>query len=833
VVVSEPQECENRKITSGNVSMVVANIPSFPTPFVGRQDELAQISRLLADPTCRLLTLLGPGGIGKTRLAVESALLQQKNFGDGIYGVALRPLESPELIVPAVADALHLDFYPGGDAKQQLLDALCDKRLLLVMDNFEHLLDGAAVVSEMLTTALYIKIMTTSRERLNLVEEWTFDVAGLSVPPHSDEDRIDDYDAVRLFVQSAQRVQSGFHLTDAQQPAVTRICQLVGGMPLGIEMAAAWVRALSCDEIAAEIEKGIDILATTARNVSPRHRSVRAALDHSWALLTPPEQHGFKWLSVFRGTFTREAAEFVSGVSVWTLTALVDKSLVRVDNEGRYQMQELLRQYAEEQLEQSAEADSARDRHAAYYAKFLHQRWDILRSHQQRQALDAIEAELDNIRAAWHILCKQRNVAALHDAAPSLWLAYDLRCRFQEMEMLFREGVEALRSIEPTTEVKRTLGLFLALQGWPHVGIGLPAKGQQLSREAVAFLQEVGADDSEEMLLALLSLQLTTNYLNDSKATRRVGERVIEVARRTGSAWGLARASYELGNFSLSEAENPDISEAERQALSEEAKGVAEECLRLAEACGDLWLRASVSGFFLGNVYHTSGNFAEASRRYEQSLPLFEAVGQSWAVGAVHRLLGIVLHHQNDDVAALKHFITSLEIFHRNGQIHEQITTLHNVGELFNVRGDKTRGVQLLAFIAQHPVTLEFVRSQALRHLQQLETEVSAEQYHAAVDRGRMIQLHEVVTELLALENNVGLSAPPVSSHASTADALTKRELEILNLMSSGMKNREIADQLMISVGTVKWYSSQILSKLHVQNRVQALAQARALNLLS
>jgi predicted ATPase/DNA-binding CsgD family transcriptional regulator len=806
--------------------MAISDIPIFPTPFVGRHNELVHITSLLVDPTCRLLTLLGPGGIGKTRLALEAAFRQQVQFTDGMCFVALQPLGSPDLVIPAIANALELRFYPGGDPKQQILDFLRDKQILLVLDNFEHLLDEAIIVSDMLMSAPQLKVMTTSRERLNLVEEWIFDVAGLSVPQNFGEEPISNYDAVRLFVQSAQRVQAGFQLAEAQQAVVTRICQLVGGMPLGIEMAAAWVRALSCDEIADEIERGMDILASTARNVPTRHRSMRVALDHSWTLLMPLEQRGCKYLSVFRGGFTRDAGSFVSDVSIWTLTALVDKSLLRVDPQGRYHIQELLRQYAEEQLEESEESVNARDRHAAYYAEFMHERWEALRSQQQREALDDIEADIDNIRLAWHTLCQQPNHTVLRHVAPSLWLAYDLRCRFHEMVALLGEGIAALRPIATTPEVNRTLGLFLALQGWTHVGMGLPAKGQALAQEGLAFLQEAG--NSEEIFLALLSLQLTTNYLNQPQETRRVSEKAITMARQSGNTWGVARASYELGNFTLSEAENPTTSEVEHRVLCEEAKSVAEECLRLAEECGDLWLRASVSGFFLGNVYHVLGNYAEAKKRYEQSIPLFETVGQSWAIGAVHRLLGLAACGLQDYDTAYQHYMTSLQVFYHNGQVHEQITTLLGVSELLLARANKVRAVQLLNFIAQHPVTPEIPRTRSIQLLQLLETVVPTDQYYAAVEYSNQIRLDDLMIGLWTNEQS-----QPVQSPVSLIDPLTTRELEILRLMASGMKNREIADQLTLSVGTVKWYSSQILSKLHVQNRVQALAQARTLNLLS
>lgn len=267
------------------------------TSFVGRAEELSSIAVLLADPNCRLLTLVGPGGIGKTRLALEAA----RPFSSTHF-VSLQPLTSPDFVVSAIADTIGLQFYSGADPKQQLLDYLREKSGLLVLDNFEHLLDGATLLSEMLAAASEIRLLVTSRERLNLVEEWALDIGGM-----------EEESAVELFVQQAQRAKVGFSLTDQNSAAVEHICRLVGGMPLALELAASWVRALSCDAIANEIERSLDILETPARNTEPRHRTMRAAFKPTWERLTDHERDVFMKLSVFRGGFTREAAQAVAG----------------------------------------------------------------------------------------------------------------------------------------------------------------------------------------------------------------------------------------------------------------------------------------------------------------------------------------------------------------------------------------------------------------------------------------------------------------------------------------------------------------------------------------
>lgn len=322
---------------------------TFPTPvtaFVGRGGELAEVWERLNDPACRLLTLTGPGGIGKTRLALEAA--RQAEYPDGVYFLPLQSLSSPEQIIPIISKELPISGNAQQDMKARLFRYLRDKRLLLVLDNFEHLLDGVGLLSEILEVAPEVKLLVTSRERLHLMEEWVMDVQGLEIPKADVPDAAEHYSAVRLFVQCALR--AGYQVRDGDMAFVIRICRLVSGCPLGIQLAAAWTRSLTCQQIMRELERGLDFLQTPFRNVEPRHRSLRAAFEPTWERLTEAEQALFMRLSVFRDSFTLEAAEQVAGASLQLLTALVDKSLLRLNQDGGYEIHELIRQYAEEKF---------------------------------------------------------------------------------------------------------------------------------------------------------------------------------------------------------------------------------------------------------------------------------------------------------------------------------------------------------------------------------------------------------------------------------------------------------------------------------------------------
>src|SRR5438128_7075965 len=376
------------------------NLPLPRTSFVGRASELEAIDRLLEDPGCRLLTLVGPGGAGKTRLALEAAARRVDRYPHGVHFVPLASVASPEFLAPALAESIQFAVdavHSGFSAQDQLLDYLSERSTMLVLDNFEHLVDGAGFLSQIIERAPHVELLTTSRERLNVQSEWVFDVEGLGLAENGNGSA----SAVHLFGVRAAQVVPGFALDDAGYAQALRICRLVDGMPLGIELAASWASVLSCAEIADEIEGNIDFLATSMRDVPERHRSLRAAIDQSWRLLTDEQRSAFSRLSVFRGSFDRSAAVAVTGADVRLLHELVAKSLLRRPDFGRFELHELLRQYAAEQLRLApAEESDARERHAHHYAARLRDRETALMGPELAAARDELRGELDNLRAA-------------------------------------------------------------------------------------------------------------------------------------------------------------------------------------------------------------------------------------------------------------------------------------------------------------------------------------------------------------------------------------------------------------------------------------------------
>jgi len=612
-----------------------SNMPVQLTPFVGREDVLAQIGERLQDPNCRLLTLVGPGGSGKTRLALEVAARQMKHYSHGAWFVPLAPLRAVESIVPTIAGSLGFTFHAEAEPKAQLLDYLRGKHLLLVLDNAEHLIQEplagiAGIASEILKAAPGVKVLVTSRVGLHVQGEHRFAVEGMDVPPllapqdggraegHREDSRRGEgeYSAIRLFLQSACRAQSDFELSDEVLPHVVRICQLVEGMPLGILLAAAWVALFSPAEIAAEISHSFDFLESDLRDVPDRQRSLRAAFDHSWNLLSEREQETFAALSVFRGSFTREAAQEVASASPRELLALVDKSLLHRTAEGRYEVHELLRQHAAEQLATSPDKERGIcDRHAAYYAAALEHWAADLKGPRQQAAVAEMEAEIEDARAAWDWAVQQGQVEHLDQAMDGLGWFYFWRGRYAEGESTYRAAVDALSTAGPgrsTARVswQRTLARVLAWQSIPNMDLGYTETVRDLSRRSLALLEEcerAGDEVRLERAFALFVAGAWACQCSDGRETRILLEQSVDLYRALGARWETAGVLSWLG--------------ATLQALGlyEQAAQACREALAIHRQLGDQrGIAESLGG--LGWVLLDQGDLAEAERLLREGL---------------------------------------------------------------------------------------------------------------------------------------------------------------------------------------------------------------------
>ena len=503
------------------------NLPQQTTPFVGRQAELAELARLMEDTAVRLITILAPGGMGKSRLSLEYGLAQAKDptaAWGGIYLVSLAPLTSPEAMVTAVAEAIGIQFIGPNDHEEQLLAHIQPKRLLLIMDNFEHLLAGSDFVQAILQAAPEVKLIATSRERLNLTGETVLTIGGMKFPDWETPADALTYSAVQLFLQSAQRVRVDFTLQAADLRYIARICRMVQGMPLAILLAAAWVDTLAPAEIAEEMSQSLDFLESDLRDLPERQRSMRGMFGYSWQLLTAEEQAAFARLSVFRGGFSRTAAQSVGQTNLRLLTKLVNKSLVSRDAAtGRFALHELLRQFGAEQLQAMGEEAAVRRIHSDYYLRALAQRESTIQGPDQVAIKADIELDFENVRAAWLTAVENGEADLINSARITLDVFLYSRSRLKDGYMLFSLAMKKFTA-------ETTPWLFYRLQASYFFA---NAHGPAEIEQGVAWAREHGT--TSDLISWLISaFYLYIEHQRNPERAIAVMEEALELARATG-----------------------------------------------------------------------------------------------------------------------------------------------------------------------------------------------------------------------------------------------------------------------------------------------------------
>jgi predicted ATPase len=518
---------------------IAHNLPRAKTSFVGRDPELLELERLLCQSEVLLVTLLGMGGIGKTRLALQLAnqQLQEQNFPDGVYFVPLESLTEAPQILLALAQTLGVSVQEN--PFDSVVAGIGNQHMLLVLDNFEHLTEAALLVSELLTQCPHLRIVVTSRERLSLEEEHVLPLQGLPLPFSVSFVDAEYVDSIRLFVQRAKRTRLDFDLTPENLPHVLEICRLVEGSPLGIELAAVWLASLSVAEIAREIGQNISLLETGSRNIAGRHQSLRAVFEHSWKLLKPKEQRILALLSVFRGGFTRQAASSIADTNLGLLSALVGKSVLRVaEPEGRYDFHPLLLEYASEKLLGLGELLPTRSQHAQYFLGLVN-----ASSQDNLQAqIKTCRAEYKNLLAA--LAWSQENQQWLYGLQLSLLLG-----ALWQSQGYNNEGIHWLKTMlshpeAATASLERVKALLLlsrlASLNSEHAQLAL-----ETGQESLALAQILQA--KEEIVQAHLNFSLIAQKQNDWQAMQDHGQMGLSLARQLEDPKLTANALWIVG----------------------------------------------------------------------------------------------------------------------------------------------------------------------------------------------------------------------------------------------------------------------------------------------
>jgi predicted ATPase len=691
VQLSENVEIENE---------IPNNLPPPKTSFIGRDQELIEIAQQLVKKDCRLLTLHGMGGIGKSRLAIQAAYdqLKSQQFKDGVYFVALDALSSAELIPSSIAEALGLELQGQEDTLTQVKRFIGKKHLLLVLDNYEHLMAGAILTSELLQVCPNLKLLVTSRERLNVEEEWVLTLDGLSVPTSTEFSEAERFDALHLFVQRAKRAMLEFSLTQETLPHALKICQLVEGSPLGIELAAVWVKTLPVSEIAKEIESNLSVLEAPTKNIPRRHQSIRAVFEHSWKLLTDKEQEVLKKLSIFVGGFRKEAAAEVAGATLPILVSLVDKSLINVLYTGRFNLHSMLRYYTTHKLVSNNQLDLVQKEFVNCIFSFIGERSREVSERTSINALKSIDEEMENLRLAWS-LGIQHQLFDLFNKVSELLTYFHIRARYDEGNRLFKNLANSLMELS-SEQQKALLGQTLLNQSWLNYQLGDLDEAILLAQRGLDFVRSSPEPNFTELakgfnifamiLLASGKIQEAKNYATDAVT---MAKKHFITSKVTIYLSNLALIEEELGNYEYARQCYLNVLELEHKSLN--IYGVIPTLNNL------------------GHLNLVLGKPKDALTHFLESLDLAREA-------QFYEQIPVILSNIASTQLQLKNYLEAKEMFFQALQIAWQsksisvtLDILTCMSELFYSEGNVDLTFHLLTTVASHPFAEPKIKEKA------------------------------------------------------------------------------------------------------------------------
>ncbi len=757
-----------RQIQTGKVAVAVEvkvpphNLPLLKTPFIDRPIDMEHVTSALENIQCRLLTVLGPGGSGKTRLAVQAAMNQLTNAADGVFFVNLAPVQIAERLVSSILDIFQTDRNRQTNELEELVRYLSQKQLLIVLDNFEQLVSSAEIISGLLERCPDVKFLVTSRERLNVQEEWIVTVSGMPFPDAAGPE-LELYGAVQLFKQTALRISPGFSVTSTANEVI-RICKLVQGMPLALELAASCLRMQTCAQVADEIALNLDVLQTSLRNMPERHRSMRATFEASWSLLTGTEQQALKRLSVFRGKFEKQAGQQVAKAPLSVLLALQDKSLLQA-HEGYFEIHPLLQQFVAEKLQQ--QPDEARDSesaHCLFYTQRLAQYETQLNQDTILEIVAKMAGDMNNIRAAWDYAAQTGQAELLIQFLKPLYSYFDVQCRYLEGEETFAKAGHLLTARSnnvPAARMRVLQGSMLVCMSRyaeAHVAIreGLPILQQKgLSWEVRIGLASLGtihyasgdyqaawsfyesalpyyqkAEEIAEVVNILVRLGDIAAVLGDyEKARRLLDENAVHIDRMTSKRGRilflttLGDLEYKTGNYriagqrfeeSLSLSEQMNDSTSRGVALVSlgriaYALGAYEDALQLCKKSVDVFreLHNRWSESFgiahIGRAYHALGSYPDALAHYAAALAICREMGNRWVMSFTLRQVSKTRLSMGDVAEASRNALKAVELAREIKATPLLLDALTGAAEILECTNRITEAAEIAVFVSEHP----------------------------------------------------------------------------------------------------------------------------------
>ncbi len=792
-------------------------------PFFAREDELATLATRLADPACRLLTLVGLGGVGKTRLALEAGLRMADAFSDGVFRLEWQDGLSESQVAAAMADALRIPVHEQSEPRDQILRWLRDRRALLILDGVET---GPAVdwIHAILSIAPSVKILATAREPLRSQSEWLLTLAGLPYPSFDDSRAVLDpgaFGAVALFGDAARRQRAGFSLS-GELGGVLRICRLVEGHPLALELAANWARTLSSDEIADLIERDPRRLAAPFVSLPARQRRLQTVLDETWARLDSAERQALGSLAAFRGGAALWAIEALGVDQLDVLHALTARALVNRTANGRFHLHALVRGYVIGRLQESPQTISAaQDAHAAVMLHRLAELAPALQDSRQASTLAALIAERDNLRAAWARAAETRAVDLLAAALDSLWFFVDVHGWYREGERLFTEALSTLEAsgLQAVPRDEAILrARLLARLGSMAYSLNQPEVSAARLEASLTQLIALGAEQEQAFSWQKLG---ETGYRLGRPDYEEALRRGLDLYERAGDPFGIAGALVWLAYGALQRCD------------MDGARSMAHRSLDVYRGLGAP-LGLMLSHQALAALEAAGGDADTARRHAEQTLQLADSFGSPWSQAMARSDLAGILVTAGEHRQAVPLIRESLVISLEHGLVPFVMMALLELAQLYRSISRMDRAIEWLALISYHPMGWDTAEV-ACEILDEVAPNPEAGPYADAVARGRQADLTSKVETLLAdwdREVAGALARPIPESVPLSGEHLTTREAEILHRLAAGDSNRDIASGLVVTLGTVKWYVNQIYSKLGVRSRTQAVARARELGIL-
>jgi predicted ATPase/DNA-binding SARP family transcriptional activator/DNA-binding CsgD family transcriptional regulator len=849
-----------------------STLPAPTTTFIGRERELSDVIGLLS--SARLLTLTGAGGTGKTRLALHAAAAVQRAYSDGVRVVELAAVADGALVSQAVATALQVREEPGRPIMATLLEALRERRLLLVLDNCEHLCSACAeLAAALLSSCSHVRLLATSREPLGLGEELPWPVPALALPEPGQPitaERVIEYDAVSLFLERARLMRPTFTLTADNAAAVALLCRRLDGMPLGIELAAARVTVLTPQEMADRLDDIFALLPEHRDPHLPHHRTLRAAIDWSHMLLAEEERVLFRRLAVFAGGWTMEAAEavcsgggIVRGAILDLLARLVEQSLVVTrEQEGamRFSQLETIRQYAAEKLELAGEADSLRRCHAGWCMTVSEAAVEAVKGPEQAKWFSLLETEHDNLRAALRWAIEVENAEVGLRTGGSLW-------RFWYAHGYVSEGRDTLERLlalpcdDRETEARGNALVGAGVLAWK---LGDYQRATALLDQCLVLFHRLG--HKRGMAMALGNLGTVASKQGNLSLAADLYEQSLTLRREIEDRWGIANALHSLAHI------------VQRQGGYERAIGLYEEALALARQLGDTWsvaaylnnlgsalldqgnltraallydedlalfrqlgdtLSTAISIGSLGDIARRRGEFVRAQALYGEVLPLLRELGHRDGVAALLTSLGEISLRQGDSGTATAQVHESLVLYKELGDKAGIVACLEMLGHIALIQKQAERAVPLwsAAHAIRDSLGISLAPADQAAHEDGLSAARSAlgpAAFTRAWDTGHAATLEQAMLAGLtahpfgeavhATSTSDGEAAPsrlPTAPACRSARStqLTARERQIAALIAAGQTNRQIAAATGIALRTVDTHVGKILGKLGVSTR--------------